>query len=157
MILPLILQILGIGVIIAEIILPTGGILAMLAAGLIGYSLYSVFTQVSATAGFILLAADAVALPVLIIIGLKLLARSPVTLRKRLSSTDGVISQSPELASYLGCEGTASTDLRPSGVAVIRNDRVDVVTRGEYIEKATLVTVISVEGNQVIVKSKTTD
>ena len=48
-------------------------------------------------------------------------------------------------------EGVAVTDLRPSGMAMIDNKRVDVVTRGEYIEKNTELTVHSVSGNQIIV------
>ena len=153
MIVPIVLQIVGVLVIIAEIILPSGGILSLLAIGLIGYSLYAVFTGVSTTAGIIFLAVDVVMLPVMIVVGLKLLARSPVTLRKSLGSADGVTSQSAELDAYTGRRGTASTDLRPSGVAFIEGQRVDVVTRGEYIEKETPVVVTGVQGNQIIVKA----
>ncbi|MBT8341532.1 MAG: serine protease, partial [Desulfatitalea sp.] len=56
--LPIILQLAAVGVIIAEIIIPSGGILAILAAGLFGYSLYTVFAHVSAEAGMAFVAAD---------------------------------------------------------------------------------------------------
>jgi membrane-bound serine protease (ClpP class) len=149
--LPIILQLAGVVVVIAEIILPSGGLLSILALGIIGYSLYIVFDTISISAGFVFVAADIIMLPVLIIVGIKLLAKSPVTLRKELSSKDGVTSQSHELDEYIGKKGIAITDLRPSGTALISGKRVDVVSRGEYINKNSKITVSSVTGNQIIV------
>ena len=154
LLLPIILQLVGVVVIIAEVILPSFGILTVVALGVFGYSLFVVFSEVSKTAGFALLAADLVLIPVLVILGLKLLARSPVTLRKTLSREEGVSSQPPELDSYINMQGTAVTDLRPAGTAVIDGKRVDVVTRGEYLEKNTAIIVIDVTGNQIIVRKK---
>ena len=154
LLLPIILQLVGVVVIIAEVILPSFGILTVVALGVFGYSLFVVFSEVSKTAGFALLAADLVLIPVLAIIGLKLLARSPVTLRKTLSREEGVSSQPPELDSYIDMQGTAVTDLRPAGKAIINGKRVDVVTRGEYLEKDAAIIVTEVTGNQIIVRKK---
>ncbi|NQU43084.1 hypothetical protein HQ520_07350 [bacterium] len=51
----------------------------------------------------------------------------------------------------LGVEGTALTDLRPSGMALIDNRRVDVVTEGGYISAGSRVRVIEVHGNYHVV------
>jgi membrane-bound ClpP family serine protease len=154
LLLPLILQLAGAAVIIAEIVLPSGGILTVLAVGLFGFSLYRVFSSVSAAAGIIFIIADIIIIPVIIYFGLKLLAKSPVTLSSTLSGKLGVTSQSPELEKYLGMEGIALTDLRPSGIARINDQRVDVITRGDYIEKSSSIIVQSVTGNQIIVRKK---
>jgi membrane-bound serine protease (ClpP class) len=154
LLLPIILQLVGVVVIIAEIILPSGGILSIVALSVFGYSLYIAFSEISKTVGFAFVAADLVLIPVLVIVGLKLLARSPVTLRKTLSRKEGVSSQSSELGSYIDMQGTAVTDLRPAGKAVINGKRVDVVTRGEYLEKDSAIIVIAVTGNQIIVRKK---
>ena len=154
LLLPIILQIVGVVVIIAEVILPSFGILTIVALGVFGYSLFMVFQDISKAAGFALLAADLVLIPVLVILGLKLLARSPVTLRKTLSREEGVSSQSPDLDSYIDMQGTTVTDLRPAGTAVIDGKRVDVVTRGEYLEKDAAIIVTAVTGNQIIVRKK---
>ncbi len=154
LLLPLILQLVGVVVVIAEIILPSGGILSIVALGVFGYSLFVVFSEISKTVGFILVAADLVLIPVLVIIGLKLLARSPVTLRKTLSREKGVSSQPSDLDSYIDMQGTAVTDLRPAGKAIINGKRVDVVTRGEYFEKDATIIVTAVTGNQIIVRKK---
>jgi membrane-bound serine protease (ClpP class) len=151
---PVVLQLIGIIVIIAEIILPSGGILSVLAAGIFAYSLYIVFHDISVSVGFIFVTADVIMIPILVIVGLKLLAKSPVTLRKTLSSEDGVTSQSSDLNEFLGMDGIAVTDLRPAGVAVINGKRVDVVSRGEYLDKNTRIIVSSVTGNQIIVREK---
>ena len=152
--LPIILQVVGVIVIIAEIILPSGGLLSVLAAGIFGYSLYIVFHDVSTSVGFFFVTADAILIPILVIVGLKLLAKSPATLRKTLSREDGVTSQSSELDKYIGMEGTAITDLRPAGTATINGKRVDVVSRGEYLDKDSEIVVSTITGNQIIVRKK---
>ena len=151
---PIILQLVGVMVIIAEIILPSGGILSIVALGVFGYSLFIVFKEISISVGLVFAAADLVLIPVLVIMGLKLLARSPVTLRKALSREEGVSSQPSDLDSYIDMQGTAVTDLRPAGAAVINGKRIDVVTRGEYLEKGSEIIVIAVTGNQIIVRKK---
>jgi membrane-bound serine protease (ClpP class) len=150
----LILQLVGVVVIVAEIILPSGGILSVVALSVFTYSLYIAFSDISKTVGFAFVAGDLVLIPVLVIVGLKLLARSPVTLRKTLSRKEGVSSQSPDLARFIDMQGTAVTNLRPAGMAVIDGKRVDVVTRGEYIEKDARIMVTTVTGNQIIVRKK---
>jgi membrane-bound serine protease (ClpP class) len=150
-ILPIILQLAGVVVIIAEIFIPSGGVLAVVSLGLFGYSLFMVFSSMPNEIGFLFLGADIIIIPFLVIAGLKIIAKSPAALRKELSSDQGVTSQDPGLVNYMGKEGIAITDLRPSGIAKIDGKRVDVVSRGEYLEKDTPVTVYSVTGNQIIV------
>jgi membrane-bound ClpP family serine protease len=154
LLLPLILQLVGVVVVIAEVILPSGGILSIVALGAFGYSLFVVFSEISKTIGFVFVAVDLVLIPVLVIVGLKLLTKSPVTLRKTLSREKGVSSQPSNLDSYIDMQGTAVTDLRPAGKAIINGKRVDVVTRGEYFEKDATIIVTAVTGNQIIVRKK---
>lgn len=152
--LAIVLQLAGVLVVIAEIIIPSGGIISVVALGLFGYSLYMVFTELSAATGMVFLALDVVTIPILILTGLKMLARSPATLKTQLSRNSGVVSQAKELAGYLGHEGTAVSDLRPAGVAEIDGRRVDVVSRGDFIERGSAVVVSAVTGNQIIVRKK---
>ncbi|MBL6764793.1 MAG: NfeD family protein [Verrucomicrobiae bacterium] len=53
----------------------------------------------------------------------------------------------------LGKSGAAKTALRPSGIALIEGERVDVVTEGNLIEAGTPVRVVAVEGLRVVVRS----
>jgi membrane-bound serine protease (ClpP class) len=148
------LQIAGIFVVIAEIIIPSGGIISIIALVLFGYSLFVVFQDVSTSAGILFIAADIILIPLLVLVGLKLLAKSPVMLKRELSRASGVSSQSPELTKYVGKEGTAICDLHPAGRADIDGEKVDVVSRGDYIEKGSAIYVAAVTGNQIIVQKR---
>ncbi|MCK4840031.1 MAG: serine protease [Desulfobulbaceae bacterium] len=151
---PVILQLAGVLIIIAEIFLPSGGLLSLVAAGLFGYSLFIVFNDISTMAGTYFVLADLFIIPILVAVGLKILAHSPATLRNTLSSASGVVSQSPDLENFMGCEGKSVTDLHPGGTAIIDGQRVDVVSRGEYIEKNIDLVVVEVTGNQIIVRER---
>lgn len=54
--------------------------------------------------------------------------------------------------SLVGARGAALTDLRPGGFAQISGERVDVVTRGDYVVAGELVEVISDEGYRRVVR-----
>jgi membrane-bound ClpP family serine protease len=151
---PVILQLAGVIIIIAEIFLPSGGLLSLVAAGLFGYSLFIVFHDISTMAGTYFVLADLFIIPIMVVVGLKILARSPATLQNTLSSASGVISQSPEQKNFIGGVGRSITDLHPGGTAIISDQRVDVVSRGEYIEKDQDIIVIEVTGNQIIVRER---
>ena len=149
-ILPIMLQILGILVVVAEIFIPSLGVLMAIALGLLFYSLYLAFTTISTFVGMVFLGMDLLVVPLLLILGMKLLAVSPLSLNSRLSSKDGVATAS--LKEYMNKQGHAVTDLRPSGIALIEEKRLDVVTDGNYIEAKTPVIVTKVTGNQIIVE-----
>ncbi|HEX3019379.1 MAG TPA: NfeD family protein [Chitinispirillaceae bacterium] len=149
---PVLLQLLGIVVIIAEFILPSAGMLTIAALGLFGYSLFMVFSSISITAGFIFLVIDLIMVPVLIWIGIRILAASPATLKTTLKSDDGVTVLFQDHQTLLGMDGMAVTDLRPAGTAIINGKRYDVVSNGEYIKKSTTIKVTAVNGNRIVVK-----
>lgn len=150
--LAVLLQLVGVAVIIAEIIIPSGGIISIIAIIVFGYSLFIVFHDISTATGILFVVADLIMIPVLVLVGLKLLAKSPATLKTELSRAGGVTSQAPDLESYIDKHGIAVTDLHPAGTAMIEGKRVDVVSRGEYIEKGSILVVLAATGNRIVVK-----
>jgi len=150
---PVLLQVIGIMVIIAEIFIPSLGVLAVIALALLSYSLYIVFTSISTTAGVIFTGLDIIIVPLIVVLGIKILAKSPLALKRELSKQNGVVSQKEKLETYINMKGTAVTDLRPAGMAKINSQRVDVVTDGEYIEADTPVIVTGVAGNRIVVEA----
>ncbi|MEN8142823.1 MAG: serine protease, partial [Thermodesulfobacteriota bacterium] len=60
---PVVLQLAGVLIIIAEIFLPSGGLLSLVAAGLFGYSLFIVFHDISTMAGTYFILADLIIIP----------------------------------------------------------------------------------------------
>jgi len=67
------------------------------------------------------------------------------------SRSEGFVSN-PEHSELTGEEGEALTDLRPSGIVVIKSKRYDVVTEGDYIQKGSRIKVSRVEGVKIIVQ-----
>ncbi len=57
-----------------------------------------------------------------------------------------------ERASYLGRQGVAATDLRPSGTIRVDGAPLDVVTEGTYVPEGTLVEVIEDTGTRRVVR-----
>lgn len=64
--------------------------------------------------------------------------------------TGEIGAERPELMNQTG---TAFTQLRPSGTALINGQRVDVVTEGSLIEKGTAIKVVGIEGMRVVVRA----
>jgi membrane-bound serine protease (ClpP class) len=52
----------------------------------------------------------------------------------------------------VGAEGVAATDLRPSGVGIFDDERVDIVSQSEWIQEGTPVLVVSAEGYRRVVR-----
>lgn len=57
-----------------------------------------------------------------------------------------------ETSPLIGREGRALTTLRPSGTGAFDDERMDVVTAGEFIEKETPIRIIEAHGNRIIVE-----
>ena len=80
------------------------------------------------------------------------LAESGIFLPAKTASAIGY--ESAEVRSDLvGKSGTAITDLRPAGTALIGDERIDVVSESEWISAGTPVRVLSAEGYRHIVRS----
>ena len=80
------------------------------------------------------------------------LAESGIFLPAKTTSAIGY--ESAEVRSDLvGKYGTAITDLRPAGTALIGDERIDVVSESEWISAGTPVKVLSAEGYRHIVRS----
>ena len=67
--------------------------------------------------------------------------------------TDGFQAPPQELVNLVGKSGKSITPLRPAGAALINDQRVDVVTLGDFIEAEVEVEVILVEGSRVVVRN----
>jgi len=88
------------------------------------------------------------------IIALWLVPRTKIGKKMILETSEnkqeGYSSSSSKLA-LIGKSGKALTTLRPSGAAIFDGERVDVVTKGDFIEEGSEIEVVKVEGNKVVV------
>lgn len=79
--------------------------------------------------------------------------KSPLILKEEQKTEEGYIS-SNDLEYLLGKEGTAMTDLRPSGMGDFDGITLDVITGGTYITKGTPLVIDKVKGSKLIVREK---
>ncbi len=70
-----------------------------------------------------------------------------------LGQERGVVVGAGRYEGYVGREGVARTDLRPAGSAEFGDERLDVVTSGDLIEKGARVRIVRVEGTRIVVES----
>ncbi len=64
------------------------------------------------------------------------------------------VMQAMEKGVKVGDVGRADTFLRPSGKIVIGEKLLDAVSAGEFIEKGTVVEIIKIDGNRIVVTTK---
>lgn len=87
---------------------------------------------------------------------MRFLPRLPLGHRLVLETALGALtSAAPEPEGdqrWLGKRGTTASPLRPAGVADFEGERVDVVSRGEYIEAGEPIEVVRIEGNRIVVR-----
>jgi len=76
----------------------------------------------------------------------------PQTQVFRNLTLEAVLSKTEKDETLLGLEGTARSDLRPSGSAYFNDRRIDVVTRGDFIPRDSLVRIVEIHGNRIIVE-----
>ena len=81
----------------------------------------------------------------------KLMFLDRLVLNDSISTEDGYVASESRLE-LLGQKLIAYTDLRPAGVAVLENEKLDVVTDGDFIEIGNKIEVIRVEGMRIVVK-----
>lgn len=164
------LFVVGVLLVILETIIPSFGLITLMALGCFGMSVWQAYDSVSPAAAW----AIGILAPILTIAilyaGLKIIpktswgrglvlrhpAQEGVKLPPTLSETAEL---SPEggtdekaLASLVGAQGVAQSDLRPAGIVRVEGRRVDCVTEGAMIDAGARVKVVEVEGNRVVVR-----
>lgn len=84
------------------------------------------------------------------------LSRSGIVLPESTNREGGYTSADlrPELE---GAEGVAITALRPSGVGLFADERLDIISESEWIEEGTRVRIVSAEGYRHIVRAVRSD
>jgi len=140
----------GVLLMMCEIFIP-GGIVGTIGGIILAIAIVAGFLY-DPTMGAILLVGSLIFGMVGLWAWVKFLPRTPLGKRFILqangSTWDGF---DPSKAALMGKVGVARTDLHPGGIAIIEEKRIDVVSRGELIDKATDIKVIAVEGNRVVV------
>ncbi len=142
--------------IVAEVFIPSGGLisvcsLACLAGGLV------IFFRHSSAAGWIGVVIAIVMIPTVLVLAYRVFPRTgfgrAVTLAPPKRQRGDAIPDSEQLQGKLGAVGTVISPLRPVGTCDFSGERLECVAESGYVEKETKVKVIHVRGTQLTVRA----
>jgi len=102
--------------------------------------------------GIVLTAIFFVIVVVILSVFMALMSKGRLPGRLVLHSTEAGFSGTEDMQYLLGKTGTVINMCRPVGNVDFDGVRLDVTTRGDFIEKGTEVEVIEVEGNKIVVR-----
>jgi membrane-bound ClpP family serine protease len=148
---------LGLGLLLAELFIPSGGVLFVIAAGCLIAGVALTFYYGDTTTGLVTLLVVFLAIPLIAIGGLYIWPYTPFgkKLIREGPSADDTVAALPGLAELevlKGRLGKALSPLRPSGVAEFDGKRVDVITEGFMVEPGQWVRCVEVKGSRVVVR-----
>jgi membrane-bound ClpP family serine protease len=147
---------LGLAVVVLELFLPSAGVLGILAAVLIISSIILGFTE-GLKSGALMLLLAVVALPVILVLMVKVWPHTPLGKRILLNDLkpEDVLPNSSHYTrrkDLVGRLGVAKTKMLPSGTVVIDGEKFDAISDGFAIEQGDPVKVVSVRENRIYVQ-----
>ncbi|WP_395940593.1 nodulation protein NfeD [Bacillus sp. HMF5848] len=149
----IILFIIGIILLFAELFVP-GGILGLIGAVAVIASIFVASDNVTHMAVSLLVAIGLAILGSIImfrVFGKRIQLFRRLILADSTNTESGYVSNTNRL-DLIGLTGTAMTDLRPSGMALIHNERLDVVSEGQFIRQHDIIKIVKVEGSRIVVR-----
>jgi membrane-bound serine protease (ClpP class) len=138
--------VLGFVFMLLEVFIPSGGILGFLSVGATVFGIFCLFHQ-----GHPVLAIGAIAFFLAAFFVMFKFMLNRVSFTGSLPP-DTSTSVDRKIGGLVGKEGVALTPLRPAGMARIDDDKIDVVTLGDFIEKDVPIRVVDISGNRVVVR-----
>ncbi len=156
---PLLFLVVALCLLIAEVFIPSGGLIGAAAAFCLGYSLWLAFRH-SYASGMRFLAADVFLLPMALMLAMYLWPKTPLAKRvflKPPGPEEIEVSHAAERLDHLiGQIGRVLTPLRPSGRVDFDGRPLDAVSEGGLIDSGTLVRAIRVRSGRLVVRTATT-
>lgn len=141
--------------IIAEVFVPSGGLISILAlACVIGGVV--IFFNHSLIAGWIGLIIAVAMIPSVLILAYKIFPKTRfgknVTLEPPERQQGDAVPDTDKLKNLLGAEGIVLTTLRPVGMCDFSGQRIECVAESGYVNKGNKVKVINIESTQLTVR-----
>jgi membrane-bound ClpP family serine protease len=153
---PISLQALAFAVLFAEVLIPSFGVLSVVALGL-GLWSWTVIVGTLPSGGVLAFAlADLILVPLAAWQVFRYLGRSPVSHRTTVGTGSGLEESSRILEGQLGRFVTAETPLRPAGKIRLDGEIFEAQTAGEFVEKGGEVRLLAVRGAGFIVEKNQT-
>ena len=153
----ILLLMVGFGLAVMEVFIPSGGILGFLAICSVIAAIIVGFMDGRGWVGFAVLTTAVFGLPAAVILALRWWPKTPLGRRMllRVPSDAEVLPDGPrqrKLKELVGRIGTAKSRMLPAGLVSIDGRKFDAVSEGMPIDAGTRVRVLDVHGNRVVVR-----
>jgi len=153
----ILLLVLGMGLAVLEVFVPSGGILAFLAASSVFAAIVLGFMDGRPWVGFTILASAVLGVPGVVMLALRWWPRTPLGRRMLLDVPTGKevlpgVPRQRSLKKLVGRVGVAKSEMLPSGAITIDGRTVNALSEGMAIDAGQQVRVIEVHGNRVVVR-----
>ncbi len=150
------LLLIGLGLAVLEVFVPSGGILGFLSICTVLGSVFLAFRQ-GPLPGFLVLVMAIVGLPAVIVLALKYWPQTPMGRRimlgtPRSEDVRSGITERRGLIELMGQVGHAKSQMLPSGAVAINGRVIDAVSEGMPIDPGQRVRVVEVRGSRVVVR-----
>lgn len=149
----IIIFVIGFALLAAELFIP-GGIVGLIGGALMIISLLFAGESVVHMAYSILIAMFIAIIGMVVLMkffGKNLHVFNKLILRDATTTEEGYVSNVNRV-DLLGKSGYTLTPLRPAGTIIIDNERIDVVSEGNYVDSKKKVEVVRVEGSRIVVR-----
>lgn len=152
----ILLFVVGISILLAEVFIPSGGLLGFVGISFLIYGIYRAYGDISENAGHLSLLAAIILLPSLAFLAVKTFHRTPWG--KKLAPANPVVRledfapQYETLKDYIGQTGKTVTPLRPVGICMFDGRRVSSVAESGMIADNMEVEAIGIRGNELEVR-----
>lgn len=142
--------------IVAEVFVPSGGLISIFALGCLVGGI-AIFFHYSVIAGWIGVGIAVVMIPVVLVIAYRIFPKTrfgkAVTLNPPKREQGDAIPDTARIKELLGAVGVVLTPLRPVGMCDFSGKRVECVAESGYVDKGKKVKVIDVESTQLTVRA----
>lgn len=155
----IIIIVIGLVLLAAELFIPSGGMLFIMAMTAIVIGVIMIFNAPEsegggATSGLIAIITLGILLPVAVGFGLHYYPQTPMGKRIMLHQPEAgqSLAEALELDKYVGSFGKTLTPHQPSGVTLIDGRRIDTMSEGMFLDAGQVVKVIGLHGVQLVVR-----
>lgn len=142
--------------IIAEVFVPSGGLISICALACLAGGI-AIFFKHSVVAGWVGVGIAAIMIPAVLVFAYKIFPKTrfgkSVTLTPPQRPKGDAIPDTDKLKELLGAEGVVLTTLRPVGMCDFSGRRIECVAESGYVDKGKKIKVINVQSTKLTVRT----
>lgn len=152
---PLVMLVVGLGLLVLELVIPSAGVLGILAGVTLLAAVASGFAFAGLAAGTLFMALTVVLIPLVLAVALRMWQSSALGRRLLMEPPDEAeVLPSGRLVAreWVGRKGVALSPMLPAGAVRIDDRYFDALTEGLSIEKDDPIVVVAIRDNRLVVR-----